>query len=677
MRDDSAAMKDPLLQPFQLGHVTLKNRIISTSHAISYGENGRPGQRYQLYHEAKATGGVALSMFGGASNVAPDSPSMFGQLDVSNDAIISDFQQFAERMHAHGTALMCQITHMGRRTSPFGGNWLSTIAPSRSREEMSRGFAREMTADDISRVVKAFGDAAWRCKEGGLDGCEVLATGHLVDQFWSRRVNRRTDDFGGSVANRARFGQLVLAEVRRRTGDNFIISLRMPMQEDVELGLTKEECLEIARLYRDEGLVDILGLVHGHLDTYKGLADYMPGMSRPIAPFLEMANTFRREVDMPVFHATRITDIATARHAIREKLMDLVGITRGHIADPNIVRKIEAGEEHRIRPCVGATYCSTYRQCIHNVATGREKLIPQSVPPTKGRRKKVVVIGGGPGGMEAARVAAARGHCVVLFEAADRLGGQVLLAAKASMRRDLIGIVDWLATELEVLNVDVRLNTYAEAGDVLAENPDVVVVATGGVPDTDSAPPSVPVLSTWDVLANPGAVSGSVLLVDNLGRHHAVTCAVDLGRRGVSVHLVTPDSAAAYETGKVERPHFMEKLYQGGAQVTVDHRLTGARRDGNGVIASFENALTGKVSEFRADHLVVENGTVPNIELHTELAERSSNRGYTDIECALAVQPQPGSELTEGFQLYSIGDAVSCRDIHTAMLEAMRICLPL
>jgi 2,4-dienoyl-CoA reductase-like NADH-dependent reductase (Old Yellow Enzyme family)/thioredoxin reductase len=665
--------KDPLLQPFQLKKLTLKNRVISTSHAISYADNGKPAERYQLYHEEKARGGLALTMFGGASNVAVDSPSIMSQLDVSDDTIIPYFQAFSERIHRHGAALMCQLTHMGRRTTNFGGNWLPSIAPSRSREEMSRSFAREMDRNDIDRIVRCFGDAAWRCKEGGLDGCEVLATGHLVDQFWSKRTNRRGDEFGGSLHNRTLFSRMVLEEIRHRTGDDFIVSLRMVMEENCEDGLSRDDCLQIAQIHQQAGLVDLLGLVHGHLDTYQGLAAYMPGMAAPLAPFLEMAGEFRREIDIPVFHATRISDIATARYAVREVLVDLIGMTRAHLADPHIVRKIEAGEEHRIRPCIGSTYCSTYRQCIHNAATGREATIPHQIEKAAVPGKKVVIVGGGPAGMEAARVCALRGHDVVLIEATNRLGGQVLLAAKASWRADMQGIVDWLAAEIDLLGVTVRTNCYAESEEVLEENPDVIVIASGGLPDIESISGNANVLSTWDVLSGGEQLAGEILVYDGIGKHQATSCVNHLSQQGLEVELVTPDAMVAHDVGKIERPEFMKRFYDANVLLTTDHHLFQLERMGNRIEVKLVNHLINETTTRIVDHVIVEAGTVPNDELYLSLKNDSLNQGHIDVNAMVSGKPQP-VYTGDGYHLYTVGDAVSSRDVHTAILDSTRLC---
>jgi 2,4-dienoyl-CoA reductase-like NADH-dependent reductase (Old Yellow Enzyme family) len=666
---------DPLLQPIRIKGLTIKNRILSTSHAISYAQDGKPKQRYQLYQEEKAKGGIGLTMIGGASNVAPDSPSVFGQLYVGDDDVIPYFEELSERIHRYGAALMCQLTHMGRRTSNLGANWLPTIAPSYIREDMHRSFAREMDRHDIDRVVKAFGDAAWRCQEGGLDGCEVIATSHLIDQFWSLRTNHRTDEFGGSLPNRMRFSRMVLDEIRQRTGDDFIISLRMTMEEDSAPGLTREDCLRIAQSHRDDGTIDVLNLVHGHLDTFQGLANYMPGMAAPSAPYLAMAGEFRAEIGLPVFHATRITDVATARHAIREGLVDMVGMTRAHIADPHIVNKINAGEEDRIRPCVGATYCSTYRQCIHNAATGREATLSHLIEPADTPAKKVVVVGGGPGGMEAARVCAERGHKVVLFEAATQLGGQVILAAKAVRRGDMIGISDWLSTELGHLAVDIRFNILAEAEDILPEEPDIVIVAAGGVPDNAEFQGAELCLNVWDVLSGHASPSGKVMVYDVTGKNQAASCVDHLASAGAELEVVSPDSMIAAEVSKIERPFYLQRFYESGVILRPDHIVVRAQKHNNQILVTTRNRLTKIEGTQVVDHLVVENGTFPNDEVYRDLKERSVNGGVIDLDALLAGHSQPLMGGGPGeFQLFAVGDAVSSRDIHAAILDASRLC---
>ena len=663
---------DPLLQPLQLKGLHLKNRIMSTSHAISYGQDGYPQERYQLYHEEKAKGGLALTMFGGSSVISPDSASQFGQLDCSTDAIIPHFQAFARRIHAHGAHLMCQITHMGRRTNHLGGNWLPPVSASRTPGDMHRGIPREMDEADIARVVRDYGQAARRCYEGGLDGCEIIATGHLPDQFWTPRVNTRTDRYGGSLDNRTRFSRMIFEEMRRQTSEDFVLSLRMTMHEDMPGGLDRDDCLEIARLHAGEGTVDVLNLVHGAVDTVKALAAYMPGMAAGLSPFLHLAGEFRAETGLPVFHATRINDLATARHALREGWVDMVGMTRAHIADPHIVSKLKAGNEDRIRPCVGATYCSDWRQCMHNAATGREATMPHAIPRAAGRRRAVVV-GGGPAGMEAARVLAHRGHEVILLEAADRLGGQIVLAAKAGWRRDLGGIADWLGSEIDVLGVSVQLGTFADATMVADMNPDIVIVATGGVPDCEWAGGDAPVLSTWEVLSRTDPLQGEVLIHDATGASQAASAAQHMSGQGAKVEIATPDRAIAAHVGKLEAPTYLKHLYQQGVRMTPDTHLLGAERNGNRLLVHLRNEMTDQAFTREVDHLVVERGTVPNDALWQDLAPGARNGGLTDVDALADARPQPDPGGA-GPLVYRIGDALASRDIHAAIYDALRLC---
>jgi 2,4-dienoyl-CoA reductase-like NADH-dependent reductase (Old Yellow Enzyme family) len=672
--------RDPLLQPLRIKSLTLKNRIMSTSHACGLESGGMPAEAYQLYHEEKAKGGIALTMFGGSSNVDVDSPNIFRQLNVGTDAIIPHLQQFSQRIHAHGAALMVQITHLGRRGEPYASNWLPTIGPSAIRETLHRSFPKEMDHHDIDRVVCAYGAAARRCRDGGLDGIEVLAGGHLIGQFLSPKTNRRTDRFGGSRENRCRFGLMVLKEIRRQCGSDFIVGMRYVVDEGDESGLTLEEGIEIARVFERESELDFFNAIYGLMDTERALAvDNMPGMASPIAPWLARVGEFKRAVRLPVFHAARISDIATARHAIREGLLDMVAMTRAHIADPHIVRKIEAGQEDRIRPCVGATHCQSQHRphCLHNAVTGRETTLPHVIPHAD-RPRKVVVIGGGPAGLEAARVCAERGHNVLLFEAADRLGGQMLLGARASWRKDLLGIVDWRRAELERLAVTVRLNAYVEATDVLAELPEVVIVATGGVPDIDWIEGTEHCTSVWDAIGGQVALSSELIVYDGTGRHPAPQVAELAAREGRQVSLVSIDGQLAQELTYGERVIWKQRMYELGVPATFDHEIAKVERRGNRIVATFRNLATQKLVERSADQIVVEHGTRPADELYRELRGQAANDGVTDLPALLGGKPQPRDARPQApFELHRVGDAVASRNVHAAVLDSFRLCVAL
>jgi len=668
---------DPLLRPFQLKHLTLKNRVMSTSHACGLEEGGMPKERYQRYHEEKAKGGIALTMFGGSSNVAPDSPSVFQQLNVGSDEIIPYLQQFSERVHGHGTAIMVQITHLGRRGEPYADNWLPTIAPSPLRETLHRSFPKEMDRHDIDRVVTAFGLAAKRCQEGGLDGIETLSGAHLIGQFLSPATNKRSDGFGGSLENRCRFGLMVHEEIRRQVGDEFIVGFRFVVDEAFEGGLGFDDCLAIAKLFEAEGCIDFFNAIYGRMDTEIALAvDNMPGMASPIAPWLEKAGAFRREVALPVFHAARIADVATARHAIEQGLLDMVAMTRSHIADPHIVAKLQAGEEERIRPCVGMTYCmgGTRPTCIHNAATGRELQLPHTISRAEQSGRKIVVVGAGPAGLEAARVCAERGHDVTVFEAADRAGGQIRMAMNATWRKDIVGIVDWRVSEIERLGTSLRLNAFAEPDHVLAEVPDVVIIATGGVPDFQWLDGAEHCTSAWDAMVRGPIERAEVIVYDGTGRHTAPSCAERLGLAGAEVCLVTLDDQLAAELTYSERVIWKRRLYELDVKVEPDNRLVRVTKAGNRLTAHFENEVTGAPRVREVDQVIVEHGTLPADAIYHDLRGRSRNDGVTDIDALLAGEPQPLGQRGEGFSLYRIGDAVASRNIHAAVLDALRLC---
>jgi len=289
-----------LLTPVTIRGRTFRNRVVSTAHAPGYAEGGLPLERYQAYHEEKAKGGIGLTMFGGSSNVSRESGSIYGQIYVGSDVVIPAFRQLAERVHRHGAGLICQITHMGRRTGWAAGDWLPTMAPSVVRNPTHHSVPYEMSARDIVRVVRAFTDAAWCCREGGLDGCEVLATTHLLGQFLSPLSNRRSDGYDGEIDRRARFLLEVLEAVRGSVGDDFIVAVCVAADESNEGGMTAEEGLEVARLLGAHGTVDLLNINGVYGGTEHGLAENLPGMAFPAAPYVRLAAAMRWASGLPV-----------------------------------------------------------------------------------------------------------------------------------------------------------------------------------------------------------------------------------------------------------------------------------------------------------------------------------------------------------------------------------------
>jgi 2,4-dienoyl-CoA reductase-like NADH-dependent reductase (Old Yellow Enzyme family) len=671
---------DPLLRPFRLKHLTLRNRIMSTSHEPFYSEDGMPKDRYRLYHVEKAKGGAALTMTAGSAVVSPDSPPVFGNLLVYKDEIVPWLRRLSDECHAHGTAVMIQITHLGRRTAWNKADWLPVLAPSPIREPAHRSFPKAIEDWDIDRIVADYAAAAQRMQAAGLDGLEINAYGHLPDQFWSPATNQRDDAFGGDLDARMAFSLRVMQAMRAAVGPGFLLGVRMVADEDWEIGLSRADGVEIARRFKASGLVDFLNIIRGHIDSDNALTDVIPIAGTRSAPHLDFAGEVRAAADIPVFHAARINDVATARHAIAEGKLDMVGMTRALIADPHIARKVAAGQEHLIRPCVGASYCidriyeGNEALCIHNAATGREATMPQIVARTDEPLRRVVVVGAGPAGLEAARVAAERGHEVVVLEAAAQAGGQILLIARSPRRRELIGIVDWRLAELDRLGAELRFSTWATADDVCAEAPDIVFVATGGVPNTDILQGGNDlVVSSWDIASGAVKPGQSVLLYDDNGNHPGMQAAEMIAASGSELEIVTPERMFAPELGGLNHAGYARVLQRAGARVTINTRIVSVRREGNRLAATLGSDYGPRQEERVVDQVVVEHGTLPLDELYHALRPGSVNLGAVDHTALLAGRAQSVIRNPDGvYRLFRIGDAVASRNIHAAVYDGLR-----
>jgi 2,4-dienoyl-CoA reductase-like NADH-dependent reductase (Old Yellow Enzyme family)/thioredoxin reductase len=673
------ASKDPLLQPFTLKHLVLKNRLMSTSHEPAYSEDGMPKDRYRLYHLEKAKGGIALTMTAGSAVVSEDSPPAFGNLLAYKDEIVPWMKRLTDDCHAEGCAVMIQLTHLGRRTGWNKADWLPVAAPSGVREPAHRAFPKEAEDWDIERWIGQYADGAERMKAAGLDGIEIEAYGHLLDQFWTPSVNKRHDNYGGSLENRMRFGLAVLRAIRERVGADFLLGIRMALDEAKPGGFGQNEGLAIARKLIGEG-VDFINVIRGYIDTDASLTKVIPIGGMKAAPHLDFVGEIKAALGVPILHAARIADVATARHAVASGKLDLVGMTRAHIADPYIARKLAEGREADIRPCVGATYCldriyeGGEALCIHNAATGREATMPQIVPKSTGKKQRIVVVGAGPAGLEAARVSAERGHAVTLFEAADEAGGQIRLAARTARRRELLGIVDWRTQQLEKLGVALRFNKWAEAEDILGEEPDIVVIATGGLPQAPFLESGTELtVSSWDILSGDVKPAKEVLLFDDNGAHPGMQAAEAIAEAGSKLEIVTPERFFAPEIGGMNHVPYAESFQQHGVRITIARRMTAVKRAGNRLEAVIGSDFGNYVETREVDQVVVEHGTAPNAELYEALKPDSVNRGDVDYKALIAGKPQTVIRNPEGrYRLIRIGDAVSSRNIHAAVYDALR-----
>jgi 2,4-dienoyl-CoA reductase-like NADH-dependent reductase (Old Yellow Enzyme family) len=532
-----------LFTPLDVGPLTLKNRIVRSAHGTMLA-----GEKLIAYHEARAAGGVALSTLE-ATGVHASAPSV---TPLYSDACIPFFRDLMERVRPHGMAMLQQIYHPGSATRPKKS--ATQISASAIPNPMVGGIPTEMTTSQIAEMVEAFADAAWRCREGGLDGVDLHASsGYLIEQFLSPANNIRTDEYGGSLENRMRFLMQILEAIRARVGDEYCVGIRLPNEEYIPGGLSPAEVAEIAQIV--EPYVDYVSL---HMGSYWRFYTLLAPMDQPLANEMIANAPITATLTKPTMVVGRIMTLDDAERIVADGAADMVSMVRALIADPELVAKSARGDAHLVRPCIGSNIgcvgqlmSTGVLSCVVNVAAAQESTVSAEPVGTASIRKRVLVVGGGPAGLEAARTAALRGHEVHLYEATRRLGGQVTIAATAPHRSDIGAITEWLAGEVERLGVTIRLGSMVDP-DVIDElAPDEVVVATGTAPRRDGFQLSTPVtpvpghdlphvFTSWDVFGFGGraTLAGPALVYDDTGSFEAISVADALLEAGLAVTMV-------------------------------------------------------------------------------------------------------------------------------------------
>lgn len=534
-----------LFSSINVGHLTLSNRLCHMATLNNFAEDNLPSQRQADYYAARARGGVGL-IVSEAIAVHPKSVPTSVVVRGYDDRSLDGLRRIADAVHRQGVPMLAQLWHVGRQQlwTPVSAPW----APSPLADPHSGTIPHEMSLQEIEEVVESFASTARNMKEAGFDGVELHgAHGYLITQFLSPWSNRRQDEYGGSLENRVRFLERVIERVRSACGHDFVLGLKLSGHEFVEGGIDLAEAQRIAARLAATKAIDYIGVSQGNFS--KSLDAHAPDMHFPHAPFRHLARGVKEAVgDLPVCAMARIVSPGEGEEILQAGDADLIGMSRALISDPDLPRKAKSGRIEDLRPCImcnvcwGAVSLGKPMLCIYNPSVGHEAEIDADAPPPASLVKRVVVIGGGLAGLEASRVAALRGHRVVLLEKTGALGGQANLAACLPGRGEFGEITRYLLRQVRKLPIDIRLRAEATVEGVLELAPDAVVVATGSVPpeprlrgrNTGS------VVTTWDVIEGRGNVGRRVALVDAVGEHEACGVAELLAERGTRVWFVTP-----------------------------------------------------------------------------------------------------------------------------------------
>ena len=634
-----------LLEPGRIGKLALRNRMVMPPMGTNYaGDDGFVTERLVRYYEERSAGGMGLIIVE-VSAVDPAGKAISGQIGVWADKFIPGLRYLVDAVHRHGAKIAMQLHHAGRQTnSAITG--MAPVAPSALSCPVCAEMPRVLTPEEIRGLVYAFAEAARRARLAGFDAVELHGThGYLINQFLSPYSNHREDEYGGDEERRLRFPLEVIRAVRREVGEDYPIIFRMNADEHVEGGITLEDALRMAPIFVENG-VDAL---HVSVGVYGSPAPMISTMANPPLPLVKYAAAIKKKVNVPVIAVGKIHDPEDGERILAEGSADFVSIGRGSITDSHFARKIQLGRAEDIRKCIQCNqrcidFLLVYRKpagCIYNVRVGREGEFPLVKAP---RSKKVVIVGGGPAGMEAARVARIRGHRVILFEQAERPGGQALLAAIPPHKERFGEIVRYLSRRIKALGVDLRLGTGATVETILKEKPDAVILATGAKPLVPSLPglEESGAVTAWEVLSGAAETGKNVLIVG--GGLVGCETAEFLAEKGRRVALVEMMEELARDQSPTLRGELLRRLENNQA-ITL--------RTGTEVIALGRGRATlrhkdGEETLENLDTVVLAAGAVPHNPLEGEL------RGKVK-------------------ELYAVGDCYAPRNAAEAIHEAFAV----
>jgi dimethylglycine catabolism A len=640
-----------LLSPLKIGGIEVRNRALSTAHNTGFSTAGKIGPRQIEYHRARARGGIGLIIFGTIS--ADGSPITVrgsgGAVEITNTSVIDQYQQLVDAVHAEGAKIFCLVSHSGSVTN-MGPNGEPPLAPSPIPMDRSRDIPHDMETDEIQSIVKAFAASAERCKAGGFDGVEFSFThGNLVQQFMSPSTNKRTDEYGGSEENRLRFAKEILLGAREAVGPDYILGIRFSATEVIPDGYDLEDGVRFAKKLVEWGKLDYLDISAGTNNNMKSRSFHYPTISSKPQPLVPYARAIKDAVDIPVFCVGKISDPAEAEAILKAGDADLVGMTRAHIAEPAIIRKIMDDRMEDIRTCIhGNEGCFSRAQrvgditCVYNPRTGRESTWKPIEPTTDYR--SVLVIGGGPAGLEAARVAAKSGHDVVLHERSDILGGQVRTLCRAPYRQDYAQIADWLERQARRSGALIRLESELSADDIVKLAPDVVIVATG----SQDTKPDIPGAENANVFTARQVLHGAelgkrVIIGDWDGRHMGLSTAEFLAQRGHQVEIVSSAFYVGIDVDHLTWRETYDRLLDFG--VTMSPLETLVQIEANGVTIRRSNNETRDVE---ADSVVL-------------CSKGTADRGlYRSLKGRID-------------RLYGIGDCWAPRQLEQAIYDGSRV----